>query len=417
MVFGAIATVAILSVPLHGQRVQTLRPPAVRATTGARPRILSASRSLHELGHRQNLLRKLQGRSTTAEVLREEAPPSQPTLDAYEAALRLSIENEESSSSSPSAQSQQLQAQQEQQLDFSSPSSVQNFERTAKKARGKQPEMWVEGDSTEVTNVQRATTIAVWGLSAILLADAFKYISLSASAIDPVIALLVASFTMLFADFFSGIFHWSVDNYGDINTPIMGSIIHSFQGHHSAPWTITHRPFFNNVYKIALPCLFLLSMAAVSTFGSGLWGWEIAAVVFFNMQILGQEFHKLSHMIKTPPAISKMQQLGILLSKRKHLAHHTPPFDGSYCIVTGHMNGILDNTNFFRRLEKTVYKLTGAEPNCWKLKPELKEKVVVTKLKHTASVFVCPTGVRSSWHGFFGFYRSVLKKIGIYFQK
>jgi ubiquitin-conjugating enzyme E2 variant len=66
-------------------------------------------------------------------------------------------------------------------------------------------------------------------------------------------ALILAVSSWLLADFGSGVLHWSVDNYGNGRTPIMGSIIAAFQGHHSAPWTITERGFCNNVYKLCMP--------------------------------------------------------------------------------------------------------------------------------------------------------------------
>lgn len=36
----------------------------------------------------------------------------------------------------------------------------------------------------------------------------------------------------LIADLVSGVFHWSVDNYGDGRTPVFGAVIEAFQGHH-----------------------------------------------------------------------------------------------------------------------------------------------------------------------------------------
>jgi len=294
-----------------------------------------------------------------AEVVKEGTIAQPPSLEVYEAALRESIEKDEGSGSRP--------------LELNSFVQQPTVGAGARKSRGKQPEMWIDGDSTEVTGFQRATMAAIWSMSAVMLADAVSHMN---GPPDALAGALVAGLTLLFADFFSGVFHWSVDNYGNLKTPVFGSIIHSFQGHHSAPWTITFRPFFNNVHKIALPIVPMLAAALAATFGSSHWGWQIFAVVFFNMQILGQEFHKLSHMISTPPLISKLQNAGILLSKRKHLAHHTSPFDGQYCIVTGHCNPFLDSTHFFRRLERLVYSINGVEPNCWKLKPELKEKVL-----------------------------------------
>eukprot|EP00953_Heterococcus_sp_UTEX-ZZ885_P041231 21048-Heterococcus_DN1.PRE.1 len=41
----------------------------------------------------------------------------------------------------------------------------------------------------------------------------------------------------------------SVDNYGGLHTPVFGTVIEAFQGHHGSPWTITYRKFANNVHK------------------------------------------------------------------------------------------------------------------------------------------------------------------------
>ena len=51
----------------------------------------------------------------------------------------------------------------------------------------------------------------------------------------------------VFSDLGTGIFHWSVDNYGDKNTPIAGNVIDAFQGHHRWPGTITKRQWANNI--------------------------------------------------------------------------------------------------------------------------------------------------------------------------
>ena len=45
-------------------------------------------------------------------------------------------------------------------------------------------------------------------------------------------------------------YHWGVDNYGDGSTPIFGSQIVGFQGHHQWPWVITQREFCNNMHKV-----------------------------------------------------------------------------------------------------------------------------------------------------------------------
>ncbi|KAL2641552.1 hypothetical protein R1flu_009139 [Riccia fluitans] len=43
----------------------------------------------------------------------------------------------------------------------------------------------------------------------------------------------------LLVDLGPGIYHWGVDNYGNARTPIVGSQIDAFQGHHKRPRIIT----------------------------------------------------------------------------------------------------------------------------------------------------------------------------------
>jgi palmitoyl-[glycerolipid] 3-(E)-desaturase len=77
-------------------------------------------------------------------------------------------------------------------------------------------------------------------------------------------------------------------------------------------------------------------------------------------------------MPKPPAAAVVLQDLGLILSRKEHGLHHSAPFENHYCIVTGTCNQVLDQVGFFRRLERMVYELTGAEPNCWKLDPQVK---------------------------------------------
>ena len=60
------------------------------------------------------------------------------------------------------------------------------------------------------------------------------------------------SLCLYIADFGTGVYHWSVDNYGSGATPIVGDQIAAFQGHHQRPWTITQRQFANNLHKVCV---------------------------------------------------------------------------------------------------------------------------------------------------------------------
>lgn len=122
--------------------------------------------------------------------------------------------------------------------------------------KGKEASVVVEGDSLETTPQQVGIVSATFGGHALFAANAIHNLyeqtngDIGATALTSV-ATIVASW--IAADFGSGVFHWSVDNYGNGRTPVMGNIIAAFQGHHSAPWTITYRGFCNNVWKLCIP--------------------------------------------------------------------------------------------------------------------------------------------------------------------
>jgi palmitoyl-[glycerolipid] 3-(E)-desaturase len=207
-------------------------------------------------------------------------------------------------------------------------------------------------------------------LSLVALAQVASAYQGGASALDGAALAGTMAFSLVFSDFFSGVFHWSVDNYGDGSTPLLGGVIAAFQGHHDAPWTITHRGFANNVHKITK--ITIPAMLALVVLGHAgehpLLG--LFATLFFNLQVLSQEFHKLSHLSKPPRWAAALQSVGLIISRKEHGQHHSSPFESNYCILTGMCNKWLDDSGFFRRLERLVYDATGAVPNCWTFGPE-----------------------------------------------
>ncbi|KAJ1489602.1 Kua-ubiquitin conjugating enzyme hybrid localization domain-containing protein [Baffinella frigidus] len=167
-----------------------------------------------------------------------------------------------------------------------------------------------------------------------------------------------------FADVGSGIYHWSMDNYGTAKTPVFGTQIEAFQGHHELPWTITHRQVSNNIYKICQSTAPVCVLGLLAVDDPLVLLWASTAISFIN---LSQELHKWSHQSPAQSAgwINFLQENQLIVSRKTHLLHHRAPFDGNYCIVSGHCNAPLDNIGFFRALEQVVYKVTGNEARCW----------------------------------------------------
>lgn len=247
--------------------------------------------------------------------------------------------------------------------------------------KGKSANVVLEGDTLETQPYQVAAVVttflgqAYFATSAIAHMSALNDGNLPVTSIEA-LATVVASWVL--ADLGSGILHWSVDNYGNGRTPIMGGIIAAFQGHHSAQWTITYRGFCNNVYKLCVP--FGIPTVAVINALAGPNHPEVTLffAIFCALEILSQEFHKWSHQPKNevPSWVNFLMNSGLTINRTQHSQHHRAPYKGNYCIVSGACNELLDESGFFRRLEHVVYELNGVESNAWKLDGELRERTL-----------------------------------------
>ncbi|XP_068667795.1 fatty acid desaturase 4, chloroplastic-like [Aristolochia californica] len=168
----------------------------------------------------------------------------------------------------------------------------------------------------------------------------------------------------LVADLTSGVYHWAIDNYGGPETLVYGSYINTFQGHHRWPSSITYYEAVSGTYKIArgvafllLPLHFLINNPVLHSF-LGVYG---------GFTTFSAQFHEWAHRPKSrvPPLVIVLQEMGLLLSPRKHAKHHRPPHEGSYCTISGLSNEFLDNFRVFRGMEMILFSLFGARPRSW----------------------------------------------------
>lgn len=242
--------------------------------------------------------------------------------------------------------------------------------------KGAEPEFAIAGDSLEETPTQRLIVGVHFALLLANLVTAFAQFDLS-SPVDLFSVSALVYFSVVLGDLGTGVFHWSVDNYGSLKTPLVGTVCAAFQGHHETPWTITFRPFANNVYKIAsgtIPVLGAMALLPAEDFAMQ----KIFFSLFANWWLVSQELHKYAHMRKVPPAVQFLQNAGIILSRKEHGLHHSSPFEAHYCILTGQCNGFLDKINFFRGLEKVVFELTGNRPITWNLDESVEQLAMGT---------------------------------------
>ena len=168
----------------------------------------------------------------------------------------------------------------------------------------------------------------------------------------------------ILSDLGTGIYHWGVDNYGDASTPIFGSQIDAFQGHHQRPWTITKREFANNIHALARPAgIFLAPFLLLPSNSLG----DSFLALFLGLVVMSQQIHAFAHMKKSqlPESIIALQDSGVLLSRKMHGTHHKPPYDINYCIVSGLWNPLLNETEAFKRAERSIFSKWKVAPRAW----------------------------------------------------
>ncbi|KAK4852688.1 hypothetical protein QYF36_026204 [Acer negundo] len=89
--------------------------------------------------------------------------------------------------------------------------------------------------------------------------------------------------------------------------------------------------------------------------------------VWFGCLMFSQQFHAWAHCPKSklPPLVVALQDAGVLLSRSQHAAHHRPPYNNNYCIVSGIWNKFMDDNKVFEALERFFFFQFGVQPQSW----------------------------------------------------
>lgn len=163
---------------------------------------------------------------------------------------------------------------------------------------------------------------------------------------------------LYFADFISGVIHWLEDRYGNPKWPVIGHTIRENQQHHFTPRSFLKGTLWTrNREVLAIGIAFL---AAFWTFGL-LNVFTVSAVIF---GVMSNEVHASAQ--RSPQEngrlITALQKTGLLQSHRHHAAHHRKGKDTHFCVLTNHVNPVLEGARFFQALEAIVTRVTGIRP-------------------------------------------------------
>jgi len=170
---------------------------------------------------------------------------------------------------------------------------------------------------------------------------------------------------ILFADFMSGLVHWSADTWGTLEVPFFGpTFIRSFREHHVTPAAMCEHDLFETNGDNFM--LTIIPLYYVGSVNMELDSWNIFVAAFWVSTCFGvsltNQFHKWAHTHRPPPFVTFLQKHWIILPKENHTQHHKPAFDGYYCITTGWLNPLLDSIGFWKTLENIISRATGLIP-------------------------------------------------------
>ncbi|GLT38751.1 hypothetical protein SLA2020_129770 [Shorea laevis] len=137
--------------------------------------------------------------------------------------------------------------------------------------------------------------------------------------------------------------------------------IEAFQGHHNWPRTICTGQCANNLHALARAITFSVLPIDLLCNDPTIHGF---VALCLGCIMFSQQFHAWAHGTKSklPPLVVVLQDVAVLVSRSQHSAHHRPPYNNNYCIVSGVWNQFLDQHKVFEALEMVLFFKLGVRP-------------------------------------------------------
>lgn len=173
--------------------------------------------------------------------------------------------------------------------------------------------------------------------------------------IDYFITILSAC---LFGDLILGIYHWIKDSYFSPFTPFIGkSLVWGSRLHHIRPRYVCEFSDWQLFKSSASWTLIWMGPLILYT------RINLFVVTLFLTIGLNDVIHKYAHMLdyERPKIATFLQKIYLFQSYEEHHLHHISPHEVNYCPITPYVNIILEQINFWKRLEDTIEKYFGVK--------------------------------------------------------
>lgn len=171
---------------------------------------------------------------------------------------------------------------------------------------------------------------------------------------------LIMMSTYIISVLFTGILHFTFDNYFTTNTPIIGVVVHEFREHHTDPGRIARRDTLQAIEHAVIPTIFinLLLLFVKNPF-------IIQILIGFGFfGIITNIVHRYNHLkpgTKMPLFIEWAQKLKLIQNNQEHNIHHTAPHTTSFFILSDIFNSYFNKKDIWRKITIIVKSLTGVK--------------------------------------------------------
>jgi ubiquitin-conjugating enzyme E2 variant len=221
--------------------------------------------------------------------------------------------------------------------------------------------------ATGYTRKQHAVNVVCLVAFTALAGYVVYCIARAASGNDAWLLFSASLLGLLGADLLTGIVHWACDSWGRPESWLVGKVfVRSFREHHVDQMAIARHGFVQTNGEQTMAGLPMLAALLLLTPEPGERGTLFVFTALFGVvfwTVAANQIHKWAHQDTPPPkVIVWLQRARFFISHEHHRIHHTMPFTKHYCMTTGWMNEPLDRIGFFRALEWTIHRLTGAIP-------------------------------------------------------
>lgn len=167
--------------------------------------------------------------------------------------------------------------------------------------------------------------------------------------------ILKLFFTVILADFVSGLIHWLEDAYARPGMPLLGRVAEENLRHHARPRDFLAKSWWQSSHDLLLLGLATI-WAALLTDTFSLW-----LLLFAGLAVNANQVHKWAHQgpRENPRLVTWLQRLKLLQTPREHARHHRGSKQSHYCVMTNALNPVLERLKLWQGLEATVERLTG----------------------------------------------------------